>query len=130
MLTEWHTFSIIIIIIIIILLVYSSTYSYYFVIIAHVMSFTDIPLSYGLLNLKIESQNINSFELNWDSRIETRIFVKLNLISTEFTDSKHGGVKGVPFRIQVETYAHFDNGNSQLVHCSSCQVKVFKVGFN
>jgi len=48
---------------------------------------------------------------------------QVNCISTEFTPKKHGGEKGVPFRIQVETRLP---GGPRL-HAASCQVKVFKL---
>lgn len=59
--------------------------------------------------------------------IATNMYVKkfeqVNCISTEFTPKKHGGEKGVPFRIQVETRLP---GGPRL-HAASCQVKVFKL---
>lgn len=61
----------------------------------------------------------------------TRCFPPLpqvNCISTEFTPRKHGGEKGVPFRIQVDTFTTNESGEyMEHVHSSSCQVKVFKV---
>jgi len=95
-----------------------------------ILSHPDIPISYGLIDLKIDSQNLNCVEFTWDpQRGDTGVYIKVNCISTEFTPRKHGGEKGVPFRIQVETYSANANcgGQSQLVHCASCQVKVFKV---
>lgn len=53
---------------------------------------------------------------------EVGVYIKVNCISTEFTPKKHGGEKGVPFRIQVETY--LDN---KPVHGAMCQIKVFKL---
>lgn len=54
---------------------------------------------------------------------------QVNCISTEFTPRKHGGEKGVPFRIQVDTFTSNEHGEYlEHVHSSSCQVKVFKVG--
>ncbi|XP_076337468.1 transcription factor CP2-like isoform X13 [Tachypleus tridentatus] len=50
--------------------------------------------------------------------------IKVNCISTEFTPKKHGGEKGVPFYIQVESYNH--DGDVDKLHVASCQVKVFK----
>lgn len=50
-------------------------------------------------------------------------FHQVNCISTEFTPKKHGGEKGVPFRIQVETKLP---GGPRL-HAASCQIKVFKL---
>ena len=55
-----------------------------------------------------------------------RIVLQVNCISTEFTPKKHGGEKGVPFRIQVETYSHAD-GTPKRLHVAGCQIKVFKV---
>jgi len=52
---------------------------------------------------------------------------QVNCISTEFTPKKHGGEKGVPFRIQVETFLHGDTSGRRL-HAAACQIKVFKVG--
>ena len=57
---------------------------------------------------------------------------RISRVSTEFTARKHGGEKGVPFRLQVETYAVCASGRDvtgdDLLHCAACQIKVFKVG--
>ncbi|XP_022661432.1 transcription factor CP2-like protein 1 isoform X1 [Varroa jacobsoni] len=87
----------------------------------------DIPLSYGVFDVVSYSKLINAFEFVWDPTKETGVFVRLNCISTEFTPKKHGGEKGVPFRLVVETYST-DGGNliQGKLHSASCQVKVFK----
>ncbi|GFS09956.1 transcription factor CP2-like protein 1 [Elysia marginata] len=84
----------------------------------------DIPLSYGLINVNLDPVRLNQLEFIWDPTKETGIYVRVHCISTEFTAKKHGGEKGVPFRIQVETYT--DNEESKLLHAASCQIKVFK----
>ncbi|XP_026473946.1 transcription factor CP2-like protein 1 isoform X2 [Ctenocephalides felis] len=92
----------------------------------------DVPLSYGLHRIVKQSSD-NSVELLWDPMKETGIYIKVNCISTEFTPKKHGGEKGVPFRIQVETYLSksddnfSDVGNAELLHAAFCQVRVFKL---
>lgn len=56
------------------------------------------------------------------------LIFQVNCISTEFTPKKHGGEKGVPFRIQVETYQHPDSSNgTKRLHAAACQIKVFKL---
>ncbi|XP_058054793.1 uncharacterized protein LOC131206302 [Anopheles bellator] len=102
----------------------------------------DIPLSYGLLQVQPTNNNLlNTIEVFWDPMKEVGVYVKVNCISTEFTPKKHGGEKGVPFRIQVETY--IDNGGLQNgasngtagddkdtvrpLHAAACQIKVFKL---
>ncbi|RWS12326.1 Transcription factor CP2-like protein [Dinothrombium tinctorium] len=75
----------------------------------------DIPLSYGIFDIAHDSQDINRCEFMWDPTKETGVFVK------------HGGEKGVPFRLIIETHNMNNNGNSKTcVHAASCQVKVFK----
>ena len=55
------------------------------------------------------------------------IVLQVHCISTEFTARKHGGEKGVPFRIQIDTYALGANGKlGKYIHSASCQIKVFK----
>lgn len=54
--------------------------------------------------------------------------LQVHCISTEFTPRKHGGEKGVPFRIQIDTFAQGDTGDyTEHLHSASCQIKVFKV---
>lgn len=53
---------------------------------------------------------------------------QVHCISTEFTLRKNGGEKGVPFRIQVDTFKANDKGeHMEHLHSASCLVKVFKV---
>lgn len=54
---------------------------------------------------------------------EVGVYIKVNCISTEFTPKKHGGEKGVPFRIQIETYVDGANDTKPL-HAAACQIKV------
>ncbi|KAG8199850.1 hypothetical protein JTE90_015845 [Oedothorax gibbosus] len=84
----------------------------------------DLPLSFGLLEAVNSPTNINQCEFVWDSNVDVSVFLKVNCISTEFTPKKHGGEKGVPFRIIIDTYAH--NQPSEKIHSASCQVKIFK----
>ncbi|KAK0059446.1 transcription factor CP2 [Biomphalaria pfeifferi] len=84
----------------------------------------DIPLSYGLINVNLDTVRLNQLEFIWDPTKETGLYVRVHCISTEFTAKKHGGEKGVPFRIQVETYTNTDE--AKLLHAASCQIKVFK----
>uniref|UniRef100_A0A672RNI7 Upstream-binding protein 1 n=1 Tax=Sinocyclocheilus grahami TaxID=75366 RepID=A0A672RNI7_SINGR len=53
--------------------------------------------------------------------------LKVHCISTEFTPRKHGGEKGVPFRIQIDTFKQNESGEyTEHLHSASCQIKVFK----
>ncbi len=77
----------------------------------------DLPLSYGISTAKGLPVNVVSFR--WDPTRDTGVFIKVNCISTEFTLKKHGGEKGVPFRLQVETY----DGDVRL-HAAGCILQV------
>lgn len=86
----------------------------------------DIPMSVGVINPK-ELGQINVVEIMWDVDKGASAFIKVHCISTEFTAKKHGGEKGVPFRIQIDTYR--SNASGELlsnIHAASCQIKVFK----
>lgn len=110
----------------------------------------DVPLSYGLCQVaqSASPQLLNTVEVSWDPMKEVGVYIQVNCISTEFTPKKHGGEKGVPFRIQVETY--LDGGKGvlgggilsgafggvaeaatpaplTLIHAAACQIKVFKL---
>ncbi|NXP67800.1 TFCP2 factor, partial [Chloropsis cyanopogon] len=52
---------------------------------------------------------------------------QVHCISTEFTLRKNGGEKGVPFRIQIDTFGAGGKGDPpEHLHSASCLVKVFK----
>ena len=54
------------------------------------------------MNVNIDPVKLHQIEFIWDPTKETGVYVKVHCISTEFTPKKHGGEKGVPFRIQVK----------------------------
>lgn len=88
----------------------------------------DVPLSYGLCDVLQPSNALNLIAFTWDPTKEVGVYIKVNCISTEFTPKKHGGEKGVPFRIQVETYqASEPCDSSKRLHAGVCQIKVFKL---
>uniref|UniRef100_A0A3Q4BUF4 Grh/CP2 DB domain-containing protein n=1 Tax=Mola mola TaxID=94237 RepID=A0A3Q4BUF4_MOLML len=87
----------------------------------------DIPLSVGILEPCSHPLHLNTIEFLWDPVKNASVFIQVNCISTEFTPRKHGGEKGVPFRIQVDTFTTNEHGEyMEHVHSCSCQVKVFK----
>uniref|UniRef100_A0AAZ3PP36 Grh/CP2 DB domain-containing protein n=1 Tax=Oncorhynchus tshawytscha TaxID=74940 RepID=A0AAZ3PP36_ONCTS len=87
----------------------------------------DIPLSVGIVEAKANPAQLNAAEFLWDLNKRASVFVQVHCISTEFTPRKHGGEKGVPFRIQIDTFRQGDNGEyTEHLHSASCQIKVFK----
>ncbi|XP_072173911.1 transcription factor CP2-like [Diadema setosum] len=86
----------------------------------------DLPLSYNIVKYNTASQNINAVEFFWDPSSTVGCFLQIHCISSEFTAKKHGGEKGVVFRIQVDTYYVDDDGTEKHLHSANCQVKVFK----
>uniref|UniRef100_A0A3Q2P449 Upstream-binding protein 1 n=1 Tax=Fundulus heteroclitus TaxID=8078 RepID=A0A3Q2P449_FUNHE len=87
----------------------------------------DIPMSVGIIEPKTHPSQLNAAEFLWDLNKRTSVFVQVHCISTEFTPRKHGGEKGVPFRIQIDTFTQGDGGEyTEHLHSASCQIKVFK----
>ena len=85
----------------------------------------DTPLSYGIAEVRQEASDLSSVSFLWDPTRDTGIFIKVHCISTEFTPKKHGGERGVPFRLQVETFSS-DLISSRL-HAGACVLQVFKL---
>uniref|UniRef100_A0A8C2E958 Transcription factor CP2-like 1 n=1 Tax=Cyprinus carpio TaxID=7962 RepID=A0A8C2E958_CYPCA len=87
----------------------------------------DIPLSVGIIEPRAHPLQLNTIEFLWDPDKNASVFIQVNCISTEFTPRKHGGEKGVPFRIQIDTFAAGEHGEyTEHMLSASCQVKVFK----
>ncbi|KAF9809281.1 hypothetical protein SFRURICE_015744 [Spodoptera frugiperda] len=82
------------------------------------------PCRYGVIRVE-QPACLNALHVYWDPTKDVGVYIKVNCISTEFTAKKHGGEKGVPFRIQVETYLASDEHNR--LHAAACQIKVFKL---
>uniref|UniRef100_A0A8U8BP06 Uncharacterized protein n=1 Tax=Geospiza parvula TaxID=87175 RepID=A0A8U8BP06_GEOPR len=84
-------------------------------------------LSLGILEPQIHPTLLNTVEFLWDPSRRTSVFVQVHCISTEFTLRKNGGEKGVPFRIQIDTFGAGGKGEPpEHLHSASCLVKVFK----
>ncbi|XP_040214187.1 transcription factor CP2-like protein 1 [Rana temporaria] len=87
----------------------------------------DIPLSVGILDPRSSPTQLNTVEFLWDPSKRASAFIQVHCISTEFTPRKHGGEKGVPFRIQIDTFKQSENAEyTEHLHSASCQIKVFK----
>ncbi|XP_039536661.1 upstream-binding protein 1 isoform X2 [Pimephales promelas] len=87
----------------------------------------DIPMSVGITEPNTHTSQLNAAEFLWDLSKRTSVFVQVHCISTEFTPRKHGGEKGVPFRIQIDTFKQNESGEyTEHLHSASCQIKVFK----
>ncbi|XP_065108104.1 transcription factor CP2-like protein 1 [Paramisgurnus dabryanus] len=89
--------------------------------------FENVPLSVGIVDPQAHPLQLNTIQFLWDPEQNASVFIRVNCISTEFTPRKHGGEKGVPFRIQIDTFAASKQGEYvKYMHSASCQVKVFK----
>ncbi|CAG5891650.1 unnamed protein product [Menidia menidia] len=76
-----------------------------------------IPMSVGIVEPKTHASQLNAAEFLWDLNKRASAFV-------QFTPRKHGGEKGVPFRIQIDTFAPGDGGDyAEHLHSASCQIK-------
>eukprot|EP00064_Thunnus_orientalis_P005740 superscaffoldBa00000576_g5754 len=87
----------------------------------------DIPMSVGIIDPRANPTQLNTVEFLWEPSKRTSVFIQVHCISTEFTMRKHGGEKGVPFRVQIDTFKENESGEyTEHLHSASCQVKVFK----
>ncbi|XP_054942900.1 alpha-globin transcription factor CP2-like [Physeter macrocephalus] len=87
----------------------------------------DIPMSVGIIDPRANPKQRNTVEFLWDPAKRTSVLIQVHYISTEFTVGKHGGAKGVPFRVQIDTFKENENGAlTEHLRSASCQIKVFK----
>ncbi|XP_052514583.1 transcription factor CP2-like protein 1 [Budorcas taxicolor] len=87
----------------------------------------DVPLSVGVLETQVLPSQLNTVEFYWDPTKRTSLFLQVHCISTEFTPWKKGGEKGVPFRLQIDTFKPSDKELPlEHLHSAGCLVKVFK----
>ncbi|XP_055254578.1 LOW QUALITY PROTEIN: transcription factor CP2-like protein 1 [Moschus berezovskii] len=87
----------------------------------------DIPLSVGVLEPQVLPSQLDTVEFYWDLTKKTSLFLQVHCISTEFTPRKKGGEKGVPFRLQIDTFKPSDKELPlEHLHSAGCLVKVFK----
>ena len=77
----------------------------------------DFALSYGVFDVQINSTKTNCLEFVWNPNREASIFVKLNCISTEFTSKRHGGERGSPLRLIIETYSATNSSRLDGAQC-------------
>lgn len=85
----------------------------------------DMKLSYNVFG--VESDGLNKYEFLWDSSKAAGVFIRINSISTEFTPRKHGGEKGVPFKLSIETFSYNSKTHdSYFISAACCQIKIFK----
>uniref|UniRef100_A0A7N5P3Q3 Grh/CP2 DB domain-containing protein n=1 Tax=Ailuropoda melanoleuca TaxID=9646 RepID=A0A7N5P3Q3_AILME len=87
----------------------------------------DVPLSVGVIEPQVLPSQLNTVEFHWDPTKRTSLFLQVHCISTEFTPRKKGGEKGVPFRLQIDTFKPGDKGlPPEHLHSAGCLIKVFK----
>ena len=92
------------------------------------------PLVPTSISTNVFCVELNCSELSWTTSADAVVFIKVNCISTEFTQKKHGGEKGAGFRLQVDAYKEdplvqsgMGYAPSTCLQASSCQIRVFKV---
>lgn len=86
----------------------------------------DVPMSSGIYNIRSKGNLLNCYEFEWDPQKESKLYVIINCVSSEFTKGKSGGESGVPFRLQVDSFPPNSSTDVLPIHSSGCQVKVFK----
>ncbi|EAW60571.1 hCG2039225, partial [Homo sapiens] len=79
-----------------------------------------VPLSVGVIEPQVLLSQLNMVEFHWDPTKRTSLFL-------QFTPRKKGGEKGIPFRLQIDTFRPSDKGLPlDHLHSAGCLIKVFK----
>ena len=76
----------------------------------------DMNLTYRILSIVRSKQIPNAVELVWDTSTTASAFIRFKCTSTDFAQKRHGGEKGIPLRIQIDTYHETDIDQIEHVH--------------
>jgi len=87
----------------------------------------DMNLTYGILSI-IRSKHLpNAVEIIWDTSTTTSLFIRFKCTSTDFANKRHGGEKGIPLRIQIDTYHQNDVDDLKHLHSCCCKIQLFRL---
>eukprot|EP00112_Aurelia_sp_Birch-Aquarium-sp1_P011788 Seg248.1 transcript_id=Seg248.1/GoldUCD/mRNA.D3Y31 product="alpha-globin transcription factor CP2" protein_id=Seg248.1/GoldUCD/D3Y31 len=86
----------------------------------------DVPMCFGIHDVTSNGPYSNVIEFGWDAKADTRLFVRVNCVSSEFTKGKSGGESGIPLRLQIDTGRTSQNPDECPLISAGCQIKVFK----
>ncbi|CAB3988532.1 grainyhead 1 homolog [Paramuricea clavata] len=66
----------------------------------------------------------NAAAFYWDSKLNAKIVLRMNCLSTDFSSQK--GVKGIPLHLQIDTYEDIGVADAEPIHRAFCQIKIFR----
>ena len=87
----------------------------------------DMNLTYGILSVICSKQIPNAVEIVWDTSTTTSLFIRFKCTSTDFAQKRHGGEKGIPLRIQIDTYYENDVDDVKHLHACCCKIQLFRL---
>ena len=87
----------------------------------------DMNLTYGVLSIISSRQMPNAVEIVWDATTTTSLFLRFKCTSTDFAQKRHGGEKGIPLRLQIDTYYENNVDEIKHLHCCCCKIQLFRL---
>ena len=86
----------------------------------------DMNVTYGVLSIIRSRQIPNAVEIVWEGS-NTTLSVRFKCTSTDFAHKRHGGEKGIPLRIQLDTYQESELDDLRHLHSCCCKVQLFRL---
>ena len=83
----------------------------------------DMHSSYGVLSVLRARSAPNVLEIAWSADKAVGLFVRFHCTSTDFAAKRHGGERGIPLRLQIDTY-QLSNDQQRVHHCHSCSCRI------
>ncbi|CAF1081420.1 unnamed protein product [Rotaria sordida] len=87
----------------------------------------DMNLTYGILSIIRARQIPNAVEIVWDTSTTPSLFIRFKCTSTDFAHKRHGGEKGIPLRIQIDTYNENDVDDIKHLYSCCCKIQLFRL---
>ena len=75
----------------------------------------------------VQNNKPNAVEIVWDTSTTTSLFIRFKCTSTDFAQKRHGGEKGIPLRIQIDTYHENDVDNVKHLYSCCCKIQLFRL---
>jgi len=87
----------------------------------------DMNLTYGVLSIIHSKQIPNAVEIVWNTSTTASAFIRFKCTSTDFAQKRHGGERGIPLRIQIDTYHEKTLDHIEHVHSCCCKIQLFRL---
>lgn len=87
----------------------------------------DMKVTQGITSILRSPLVPNAIEIVWNAYDPVSLFLRFHCTSTDFVAKRHGGEKGVPLRLQIDTYQANEHQCYRHLDSSCCKFQLFRL---